>query len=65
MSIDNVLQSIQQHTPKHPVLLKQLVLEIERIPSNFEKLLTHLQSSESARLRLKQYIERVFEHNIT
>lgn len=62
MSIDNVLQSIQQHTPKHPVLLKQLVLEIERIPSNFEKLLTHLQSSESARLRLKQYIERVFEH---
>ncbi len=61
MSIDSVLQSIQQHIPKHPELLRQLVAELERHPAEIEKLLTLLRNSESSRLRLKQYIERVFE----
>lgn len=61
MSIDTVLQSIQQHTPKHPVLLKQLVAELEH-PSRYEEFLTLLRTSETSRLRLKLYIERVFQH---
>lgn len=61
MSIESVLQSIQQHTPKHPVLLKQLVAELEH-PSRYKELITKLRDSETARLRLKLYIERVFQY---
>ncbi|MES2780037.1 MAG: hypothetical protein V4651_09105 [Bacteroidota bacterium] len=62
MSIDTVLQSIQQHTPKHPVLLRQLVAELEQHPSQIEQLFILLKNNEASRLRLKQYIERVFQH---
>lgn len=62
MSIDTVLQSIQEHIPRHPVLLRQLVAELEQHPSQYEQLLTILRNNEPARTRLKQYIERVFQH---
>jgi site-specific recombinase len=62
MSIDPVLVSIQQHAPKHPELLKLLMAELERDPTQIEKLITLLKDSDSTRLRLKYYVERVFDH---
>jgi site-specific recombinase len=62
MSIDSVLSAIQQHTPRHPELLRQLVKELERNPAEIDKLIERLHDSSSSRLRLKQYIERVFQH---
>lgn len=62
MSIDTVLRSIQQHAPKHPVLLKQLVGELEQHPALFQEFISKLQNSESDRIRLKHYIERIFDH---
>lgn len=62
MSIERVFLSIQQHIPKHPLLLQQLVVALQKAPAQFEKLIAQLKQSESSRLRLKQYIERVFLH---
>ncbi|MES2558248.1 MAG: hypothetical protein V4590_00800, partial [Bacteroidota bacterium] len=62
MSIDSVLQSIQQHTPRHPLLLRELVAEVGKQPSHIEDLLALLRNNDAAKLRLKLYVERVFVH---
>jgi site-specific recombinase len=60
MSIETILNQVQQSAPRHPLLLKQLLQELGRSPKDFEQGIALLESSEANRLRLKHYIGRVF-----
>lgn len=62
MSIEAIIQQIQQSATRHPYLLKQLLLEVTRSDKRFDELIELLESSEASRLRLRLYISRVF-HN--
>lgn len=60
MTDDLFLQKIQLHVPKHPQLLNQLAKTATTNADYFNNLIDELQHSEAARLRVRQYIARVF-----
>lgn len=62
MSIETILQQIQQLAPKHPYLLKQFLQEISKSAKAFDHAIQLLQDSEASRLRLQLYIHRVFQN---
>lgn len=60
MKLDELLQPVQQFAPKHPRFLNHLVAFATASESNFEQLISRITESESTRLRLRNYIQRVF-----
>lgn len=60
MSLESIFNTLQEYTPKHPYLLRDLLVYIHKSPANFDKLLDTLKTSKSAQLRLKTYLQRVF-----
>ncbi|MCU0443010.1 MAG: site-specific recombinase [Bacteroidia bacterium] len=60
MTIEFFFEQLQQNASKHPNMLRELFKQIAVSKTSFNKLIQLLTESESARLRLKYYIERVF-----
>jgi len=60
MTIELFFTTLQQSIPKHPNLLKDLLQLISKSTSSFNQLIETIQNSETSRLRLKNYLERVF-----
>lgn len=60
MTIAYFFEQLQLNASKHPYMLRQLFKLVCISKTDFNKLIQILSESESARLRLKFYIERVF-----
>lgn len=60
MTIAEFFSNLQQNASRHPYMLRALFKHICVSKRGYEELVQTLTESESARLRLKHYIERVF-----
>jgi site-specific recombinase len=62
MTALDIFERIQHQVPKHPKLLNLFFRDILSSEASFNQCIEHLKNSESSKLRLKNYIDRVFYH---